>query len=161
MEVLFGATNVKKLLVLLAALWLVGCAASPKPETFVYACEAVEQLTGNTCDGLVPPIVIEDWIVEDIRRLAKWQNLYGLYYGGDYIYVHPKAPDKPKTIVHETVHYIMRNPSTGKFLDRCKEEELARIVGHAWNKEEYDDGWLDDYRCGTPSQVGIMNLILR
>jgi hypothetical protein len=102
--------------------------------------------------------VIESYVVEDLRLAAGWAVLNGVYYGEEYIFIHPKAKNKNKTIVHETVHYILHKPSSGKYLTRCQGEKLARTVSDRWAGDEYSDAWLIDYKC-IPKIDDIASLI--
>jgi hypothetical protein len=115
--------------------------APDNPQTdFEYVCEQVENIYGEGCGSLLPPIIVYSRVIE----LDMWRVLNGVYIPGEpYIFIHPTAPEA--TVVHEMTHYVL--DSLGLEQDRCRHEEIARFVAG-----QTDPTWRARYGCTNENE---------
>jgi hypothetical protein len=119
---------------LILAILLAITSLGERPQTdFEFVCEQLENIYGDTCEGIDPPIVVVSEIVHYVST-----SLNGLVLPGEpYIFVAPDGSNPAKTTVHETVHYVMVQQNNPDMKDVCRAEEVARfIAGQPWGEGE-------------------------
>lgn len=120
------------LLGLLLGILLVTPVQSENLTAWQFACRALD----IDCRGIYPPDVS--------YTMALGDRVWGRYVPGEsVIFLHPMAP--PETLVHELAHYLIHRKLPG--IDRCTDEEIARVVTFLWLEEPYSDYWRNEYEC--------------
>jgi hypothetical protein len=116
-----------------------------------YVCAALVGLGYSRvdCQKIQPPTVVVSKIVRDATRRG---ILFGVTYDGEpYVFVNPSLSRENQRliVIHETVHYVLWQAygAYGVPVDRCKSEEVARIVERARAGSPSDESWRVWYGC--------------
>lgn len=110
----------------------------PTPQELI--CEHTQW---EGCMDVAEPIVVISDVVSPLYN--------GFYFHGEpYIFINPYLgePQTYYTIVHETVHYLIEELGLTELNTRCKSELTARLVTAAVTEWEYEDKWIELYKCG-------------
>lgn len=138
-----------KFLPVLIGVLLLGCASmdvEPVAEQTVFdrVCESMEV----DCSDVTPPIIVYTQLVDELPCYMCTYN--GLAFDGEpYVFVNSMKSEEQQswTAFHETVHYVVFQKDIP--LTRCENEMVARKLTALEFNFEYDDEWLERYRCNA------------